>query len=137
MKMRMKRKCRKASIENKTRTEEVLKEHRNIVEAMRAGDADLAAKLTTEHIAHAKECMLERMNKNDAEEEGYDEKENVFNEDYDDDDDEDDDEEDGDEDISGDGIRIEDVNLGASPVKDSPGRLFDLQSYFIFLKRDR
>ena len=55
---------RKASIENKTRTEEVLKEHRNIVEAMRAGDADLAAKLTTEHIAHAKECMLERMNQN-------------------------------------------------------------------------
>lgn len=55
---------RKASIENKTRKEAVLKEHRSIFEAMKSGDADLAAELTTKHIAHAKESMLERMNKN-------------------------------------------------------------------------
>lgn len=55
---------RKASIENKTRKQEVLKEHRSIFEAMKLGDADLAAKLTTEHIAHAKKSMLERMNQN-------------------------------------------------------------------------
>ncbi len=55
---------RKASIENKSRKEEVLREHRNIFEAMKNGDADLAAKLTTEHIANAKKSMLERMNQN-------------------------------------------------------------------------
>lgn len=55
---------RKASIENKTRKQEVLKEHRSIFEAMKLGDADLAATLTTEHIAHAKKSMLERMNQN-------------------------------------------------------------------------
>ncbi|MGM9619631.1 MAG: GntR family transcriptional regulator [Oscillospiraceae bacterium] len=55
---------RKASIEDKERTGQVVKEHRRIYEAIAAGDADLAEQLTTEHIAHAKESMLKRVRHN-------------------------------------------------------------------------
>ncbi|MBQ2242628.1 MAG: AAA family ATPase [Bacteroidales bacterium] len=116
-------------------TEEGADNSRNVSECNGPEDFE---RLLDEFIKSQMDEELERMNKNDAEKEGYDEKENVFNEDDDEDDDEDyDDEEDGNEDISGDGIRIVKVNLGASPEKVSPGRLFNLGSCFIFLKRDR
>ena len=35
-----------------------MKEHRAIYDAIMAGDADLASRLATEHIAEAKEHML-------------------------------------------------------------------------------
>lgn len=53
---------RKASIENKNRTEAVLREHRAIFEAMKAGDAELAQKLTVQHIRNAKQSVMERVN---------------------------------------------------------------------------
>ncbi len=52
---------RKASIEDKDRMAQVVKEHRKIFEAVSSGDADLAEQLTTEHIEHAKESMLKRV----------------------------------------------------------------------------
>lgn len=52
---------RKASIEDKNRMAQVVKEHRRIFDAVSAGDADLAEQLTTEHIEHAKESMLKRV----------------------------------------------------------------------------
>lgn len=55
---------RKASIEDKERMVQVVKEHRKIFDAIAAGDADLAERLTTEHIAHAKESMLKRVKHN-------------------------------------------------------------------------
>jgi len=54
---------RKASIENKNRTEAVLREHRAIFEAMKAGNAELAQKLTVEHIQNAKMSVMERVSK--------------------------------------------------------------------------
>ncbi|MBQ6798020.1 MAG: GntR family transcriptional regulator [Oscillospiraceae bacterium] len=53
---------RKASIENKNRTEAVLREHRAIFEAIKAGDAELAQRLTVEHIQNAKQSVMERVN---------------------------------------------------------------------------
>ena len=55
---------RKASIEDKERMVQVVKEHRRIYDAIAAGNADLAEHLTTEHIAHAKESMLKRVKHN-------------------------------------------------------------------------
>ena len=55
---------RKASIEDKNRTAQVVIEHRKIFDAICAGDAELAERLTTEHIAHAKQSMLERVKEN-------------------------------------------------------------------------
>ena len=55
---------RKASIEDKERMVQVVKEHRKIYDAIAAGNADLAEHLTTEHIAHAKESMLKRVKHN-------------------------------------------------------------------------
>ena len=55
------RRYRKASIENKNRTAEVMKEHRAIFNAMAAGDAVLAQKLTVKHIENAKKSMMERV----------------------------------------------------------------------------
>ena len=54
----------KASIEDKNRTAQVVIEHRKIFDAICAGDAELAERLTTEHIAHAKQSMLERVKEN-------------------------------------------------------------------------
>ena len=55
---------RKASIEDKNRTAQVVIEHRKIFDAICAGDAELAERLTTEHIARAKQSMLERVKEN-------------------------------------------------------------------------
>lgn len=55
---------RKASIEDKSRTEQVVREHKNILNAIAAGDAGLAEILTTEHISNAKVSMLKRVNQN-------------------------------------------------------------------------
>ena len=55
---------RKASIEDKERMAQVVKEHRKIFDAVVSGNADLAEQLTTEHIAHAKESMLKRVKHN-------------------------------------------------------------------------
>lgn len=55
---------RKASIEDKERMVQVVKEHRRIYDAIADGNADLAEHLTTEHIAHAKESMLKRVKHN-------------------------------------------------------------------------
>lgn len=52
---------RKASIEDKDRMAQVVKEHRKIFEAVSSGDPDLAEQLTMEHIEHAKESMLKRV----------------------------------------------------------------------------
>lgn len=52
---------RKASIEDRERMAQVVKEHRGIYDAIAAGDAEEAERLTTEHIAHAKESMLRRV----------------------------------------------------------------------------
>lgn len=55
---------RRASIADKERTSAVVLEHRKIFEAIKAGDAELAEQLTTEHIAHAKASMMKRVNQN-------------------------------------------------------------------------
>ena len=51
---------RKKSIEDTVRPALSVKEHKAIVDAIVAGDAELAEKLTTEHIVNAKESMLRR-----------------------------------------------------------------------------
>ena len=43
------------------RTAQIVEEHRRIFEAIKAGDADLAEQLTTEHISNAKKSILERV----------------------------------------------------------------------------
>lgn len=48
---------RKASIENQARMGQVVKEHRNIYDAIAAGDAELAQQLTVAHITNAKKSM--------------------------------------------------------------------------------
>ncbi|MEA4964490.1 MAG: GntR family transcriptional regulator [Oscillospiraceae bacterium] len=48
---------RKASIENKTRMGQVVREHRNIYDAISTGNAGLAQRLTEEHIKNAKKSM--------------------------------------------------------------------------------
>lgn len=51
---------RKISIQDDKRLKLSVKEHRKIFEAIKAADADLAAKLMTQHIANAKESMIVR-----------------------------------------------------------------------------
>lgn len=50
---------RKASMERKARTPHMINEHRQIYDAIAAGDAELAEKLTVAHIENAKKNMLE------------------------------------------------------------------------------
>lgn len=50
---------RRASMERRTRTTHMISEHREIYNAIAAGDAALAERLTAEHIKNAKENMLE------------------------------------------------------------------------------
>ncbi len=58
------RRYRKISIEDKNRQKLSLEEHHKIYEAIAAGDADLAAELTANHIKKAKQSMIERLNCN-------------------------------------------------------------------------
>ena len=58
------RRFRRISMEDRARTALTTQEHRKIYEAIVAGDALLAKKLTKAHIANAKEHMLERFEKN-------------------------------------------------------------------------
>ena len=51
---------RRASISDPQRVLQVLAEHRRIFDSIVAKDADLAEKLTTEHVQNAKKNMLER-----------------------------------------------------------------------------
>ena len=51
---------RKISIEDKSRLNESIKEHKAICNAILSGNADLAAELITAHIQRAKENMIER-----------------------------------------------------------------------------
>jgi len=55
------RRYRKISIQNEERLIRMVEEHKGIFNAVIAGDAALARKLTEEHIENAKENMLERM----------------------------------------------------------------------------
>ncbi len=52
---------RKVSIDDADRTVLVVKEHQAIYDAIAAGDGDLAAKRTKEHIHHAKENIIRRL----------------------------------------------------------------------------
>lgn len=58
------RKHRKISVDDFERQKQSLEEHRKIYDAIAAGDADLAAKLTAKHIEHAKNNMILRLKKN-------------------------------------------------------------------------
>ena len=53
------RRYRRISMDDKNRVPVTRKEHQAIYEAIMAGDADLAAELTTQHIKNAKHHMLE------------------------------------------------------------------------------
>lgn len=53
-------KYRRASVEDKSRAKQSLSEHRAIFEAIAAGNAALAEKCTTEHIANAEEHILNK-----------------------------------------------------------------------------
>ena len=55
---------RKISIQDTQRLGRSVQEHKAIFEAIASGDAELASKLTTEHIANAKENMIARLEKN-------------------------------------------------------------------------
>jgi DNA-binding GntR family transcriptional regulator len=52
---------RKVSISDPSRTVQIPVEHRKIFDAIAAGDAELAEKLTQEHTEHAKKNILERI----------------------------------------------------------------------------
>ena len=52
------RRYRRIALENRERTAQSMGEHRQIYEAIVAGDAELARQLTAKHIEHAKEHML-------------------------------------------------------------------------------
>lgn len=56
------RRYRRISMEDRSRTTETMKEHREIYEAIVSGNAELAMELTTRHIANAKDHMLGRVN---------------------------------------------------------------------------
>ncbi|MBO4937487.1 MAG: GntR family transcriptional regulator [Oscillospiraceae bacterium] len=58
------RRYRKLSLEDRGRTSLTMKEHRAIYEAIVSGNAELAMDLTTQHIANAKEHMIERLKNN-------------------------------------------------------------------------
>ena len=51
---------RRISIEDGTRLNKSIQEHKGICSAIVSGDADLASRLITEHIASAKKNMIER-----------------------------------------------------------------------------
>ena len=55
---------RKISIEDKTRLDHSIQEHKAIYEAIISGNAELAAELSTEHITKAKKNMIERCYQN-------------------------------------------------------------------------
>ncbi len=55
------RRFRRIAMDDKARAACTLKEHHAIYEAIISGDADLAAKLTSEHISKAKEHMLKEL----------------------------------------------------------------------------
>jgi len=52
------RRYRRISMENRSRSAKTMKEHRAMYDAIISGDADLAMRLTTEHIANAKIHMM-------------------------------------------------------------------------------
>ncbi len=52
---------RKISMEDRSRLEKSINEHRDIFQAIASGDADLAADLVTRHIQNAKESMIARL----------------------------------------------------------------------------
>lgn len=52
---------RRISIENGTRRNRSLEEHKRIFEAISASDCELAAKLTADHVKRAKKNMMERL----------------------------------------------------------------------------
>lgn len=58
------RKHRKISVDDHSRQKSSLEEHRQIFNAIKAGDADLAASLTAKHIEKAKNNMIERLKHN-------------------------------------------------------------------------
>ena len=53
------RRFRRISMENRQRSSKTMKEHRAMYEAIISGNAELAMKLTTQHIANAKIHMME------------------------------------------------------------------------------
>ena len=53
---------RRLSLDNPKRLASSIDEHKEILNAIASGDAELAAKLTTEHIANAKKHMIARFN---------------------------------------------------------------------------
>ena len=55
------RRYRRISLEDTARTSCTMKEHREIYDAIMAGDAELAMELTSKHIENAKEHMIRRM----------------------------------------------------------------------------
>ena len=57
------RRYRRSSMEIEERTLRMVEEHACICRAIASGDAELAEKLTNEHIGNAKENMLKRMEK--------------------------------------------------------------------------
>lgn len=58
------RRYRKISIENDQRRESILKEHHSIFQAIAAGNAELAAELTAQHVKQAKKNMIARLGNN-------------------------------------------------------------------------
>ena len=52
---------RKISIQDHSRLDRSVQEHRDIFSAIEAGNAELAAELVTKHIANAKESMIARL----------------------------------------------------------------------------
>ncbi|MBQ9839025.1 MAG: GntR family transcriptional regulator [Oscillospiraceae bacterium] len=58
------RRYRKISMEDKWRTDNTLKEHHAIYDAMAAGDAELARELTAKHIENAKISIMKKVNNN-------------------------------------------------------------------------
>ena len=58
------RRYRRISMEDRERTAKTTQEHREIYEAIIAGDALLAKKLTKAHIANSKDHMIERVKNN-------------------------------------------------------------------------
>ena len=56
--MRKTRRYRRVAIDNWDRTTETMNEHKQIFQAIAAGNAELAQELTTAHIVHAKEHMI-------------------------------------------------------------------------------
>lgn len=58
------RRYRRLSLEDRSRTTQTMKEHREIYEAIVSGQAELAMELTTKHIENAKEHMIGRIKNN-------------------------------------------------------------------------